>query len=138
MQVGDVMTRKVVSVATNDAVLKAARLMLQNKISGLPVTDAVGKLVGIVIEGDFLRRGEIGTQHRQPKWLVASAEDEAKTPTEATQYIRCGQARRVESIARQKSGDPHSALHTAAHRHERRCFGRRGRHGGLVDVAGTQ
>ena len=84
MQVGDVMTRKVVSVATNDAVLKAARLMLQNKISGLPVTDAVGRLVGIVIEGDFLRRGEIGTQYRQPKWLVASAEDEAKTPTEAS------------------------------------------------------
>jgi CBS domain-containing protein len=69
MQVGDVMTRKVVSVAANDAVLEAARLMLQNKVSGLPVTDAAGRLVGIVTEGDFLRRGEIGTQRRRPRWL---------------------------------------------------------------------
>jgi CBS domain-containing protein len=69
MQVGDVMTRKVVSVAADDTVLKAAHLILQNKISGLPVTDADGKLVGIVTEGDFLRRGEIGTQRRRPKWL---------------------------------------------------------------------
>ena len=36
--------------------------MLQNRINGLPVIDATGKLVGIVTEGDFLRRGEIGTQ----------------------------------------------------------------------------
>ncbi len=69
MQVRDVMTRNVVAVAADEAVLKAARLMLQNKISGLPVVDAAGKLVGIVTEGDFLRRGEIGTQRRRPKWL---------------------------------------------------------------------
>jgi CBS domain-containing protein len=34
----------------------AARLMLQNRISGLPVVDAGGNLVGVVTEGDFLRR----------------------------------------------------------------------------------
>ena len=28
-----------------------------------------GELVGIVTEGDFLRRGELGTQRRRPKWL---------------------------------------------------------------------
>ena len=43
--------------------------MLQNRISGLPVVDAQGNLVGMVTEGDFLRRGEIGTQRRRPKWL---------------------------------------------------------------------
>ena len=43
--------------------------MLQNRINGLPVIDATGKLVGIVTEGDFLRRGEIGTQRHRPKWL---------------------------------------------------------------------
>jgi CBS domain-containing protein len=40
--------------------------MLQNRISGLPVVDAAGKLVGVVTEGDLLRRGEIGTQRRRP------------------------------------------------------------------------
>ena len=43
--------------------------MLQNRISGLPVVDAKGELVGIVTEGDFLRRRELGTERRRPKWL---------------------------------------------------------------------
>jgi len=69
MQVRDVMTRNVISVAPEQSVLEAARLMLDNRISGLPVLDAGGKLVGIVTEGDFLRRGELGTQRQRPKWL---------------------------------------------------------------------
>jgi len=69
MQVKDVMTPNVISVEANESVLKAARLMLQNRISGLPVLDKKGELVGIVTEGDFLRRGELGTQRRRPKWL---------------------------------------------------------------------
>ena len=69
MQVRDVMTRNVISVAADETVLKAARMMLQNEISGLPVVDTAGKLVGVVTEGDFLRRRELGTQRRRPKWL---------------------------------------------------------------------
>lgn len=69
MQVKDIITRNVISVEANEPVLKAARLMLQNRISGLPVIDKEGELVGIVTEGDFLRRSEIGTQRRRPKWL---------------------------------------------------------------------
>ena len=69
MQVRDVMTRNVISIGSDETVLKAAELMLQNRISGLPVVDATGNLVGVVTEGDFLRRGEIGTQRRRPKWL---------------------------------------------------------------------
>jgi predicted transcriptional regulator len=38
-------------------------------VSGLPVVDAAGKLVGIVSEGDFLRRSETGTQRRRGRWL---------------------------------------------------------------------
>jgi CBS domain-containing protein len=69
MQVKDVMTRNVISVGADEPVVKAARVMLQNRISGLPVVDAKGELVGVVTEGDFLRRREIGTQRRHPKWL---------------------------------------------------------------------
>ena len=69
MQVKDVMTRNVICVAASERVLKAAQLMLQNRISGLPVVDKEGELVGVVTEGDFLRRGELGTQRRRPKWL---------------------------------------------------------------------
>jgi CBS domain-containing protein len=69
MQVKDVMTRSVISVGPDETILNAARLMLQNRISGLPVIDKDGELTGIVTEGDFLRRGELGTQRRRPKWL---------------------------------------------------------------------
>ncbi len=53
MQAKDVMTKKVISVRPEDTILRAIRLMLQNKVSGLPVVDASGQLVGIVTEGDF-------------------------------------------------------------------------------------
>jgi CBS domain-containing protein len=69
MQARDVMTQNVVTVTPTDSVLKAAQLMLQNHISGLPVVDVNGDLVGVVTEGDFLRRSEIGTQRHRPKWL---------------------------------------------------------------------
>ncbi len=69
MQVKDIMTRNVISIAPDESIMRAARLMLQNRISGLPVIDLNGELMGIVTEGDFLRRGELGTQRRRPKWL---------------------------------------------------------------------
>ena len=69
MRVKDVMTPNVICVGIDEPVLKAARVMLQNRISGLPVLNNQGELVGIVTEGDFLRRGELGTQRHRPKWL---------------------------------------------------------------------
>jgi CBS domain-containing protein len=69
MLVKDTMTQNVISIDPGASVLDAARLMLQNHISGLPVVDKDGKLVGIVTEADFLRRTELGTQRRRPRWL---------------------------------------------------------------------
>jgi CBS domain-containing protein len=43
--------------------------MLQHHVSGLPVVDTAGKLIGIVSEGDFIRRAEIGTQRKRGRWL---------------------------------------------------------------------
>ena len=53
MQVRDVMTQNVISVAANETILKAARLCYRTAISGLPVVDAQGVLVGMVTEGIF-------------------------------------------------------------------------------------
>jgi CBS-domain-containing membrane protein len=69
MQASEVMTRRVISVEADASILQAVQLMLQNRISGLPVVDGKGGLVGIVTEGDFLRRAEIGTQRKRPRWL---------------------------------------------------------------------
>jgi CBS domain-containing protein len=69
MQARDVMTLQVYVVKADAPIMDAVRLMLQNRISGLPVVGSNGELVGIVTEGDFLRRGEIGTQRRRSRWL---------------------------------------------------------------------
>lgn len=69
MKARDVMTQPVISVDADAPISLAIRLLLQKKISGLPVVDTVGNLVGVVTEGDFLRRAESGTQHTQPRWL---------------------------------------------------------------------
>ena len=69
MQTSDVMTLNVVSIEPDESILHAARLMLQKNISGLPVVDRSGSLVGIITEGDFLRRAEIGTQRRRARWI---------------------------------------------------------------------
>ena len=69
MIVAELMTEEVITIAPETSILEAARLMLQHKISGLPVVDAARNLVGIVTEGDFLRRQETGTQRHRPRWL---------------------------------------------------------------------
>lgn len=69
MNVSDIMTKPVISVTPETAIGEVARLMLQHRISGLPVVDRQGAVVGIVTEGDLLRRVETGTQRRRAHWV---------------------------------------------------------------------
>ena len=69
MRAHQIMTRKVITVKADTSIREAADLMLQHHISGLPVLDESGKLLGIVSEGDFMRRSEIGTQGPRIRWL---------------------------------------------------------------------
>jgi CBS domain-containing protein len=69
MNAADVMTRHVISVAPDATVEDAVKLMLDRRISGLLVVDAVGHLAGVVTEGDLLRRSELGTGRERSWWL---------------------------------------------------------------------
>lgn len=69
MQAKEVMTQPAITVSPQGSIFEAVRLMLQNKISGLPVVDESGSLVGILTEGDFLRRTETDTLRRRPRWI---------------------------------------------------------------------
>ncbi|MDG4892244.1 CBS domain-containing protein [Mesorhizobium sp. WSM4976] len=69
MQVRDIMTTPVVTIATSASVADAADLMLTRNIRCLPVVGDDGSLAGIISEGDFLRRGELGTRRARPRWL---------------------------------------------------------------------
>ena len=67
MIAADIMTKNVVTVTPDTSVVDIARLLLEKRISAVPVVEN-GRPVGIVSEGDLLRQVEPGTP-RQPKWL---------------------------------------------------------------------
>ena len=69
MRAHQIMTRPVITVTPETTIFEAANTMLQRHVSGLPVVSATGKLVGIISEGDFLRRNEIGTQRQRGRFL---------------------------------------------------------------------
>lgn len=69
MIVADVMTRNVITISPDATVEEAANLMLSRHISGLFVVDGLGDLVGVVTEGDLMRRDELGTQRNRSWWL---------------------------------------------------------------------
>jgi CBS domain-containing protein len=69
MKAVDVMTLGAATIRSDALLPEAARLMLQYAVSGLPVVDSVGHLVGIVTEGDFLRHLEADARRKGPRWL---------------------------------------------------------------------
>ena len=69
MNAADIMTSDVLTLSAETSVLDAARTMLRHRVSGLPVVDWSGKLVGVLTEGDLLRRAETGTQRHRAHWL---------------------------------------------------------------------
>ncbi len=69
MRARDVMTREIVSVRPDASILECAKLMVGHRISGLPVVDEAGTLVGIVTEHDLLRHEKLGTAWARPEWL---------------------------------------------------------------------
>ncbi|GAN80750.1 CBS domain-containing protein [Acidocella aminolytica] len=71
MNVAEIMNRNTIAVQPRTTVVDAARIMLANHVSGLPVLDENGTLVGVVTEGDMLRRAEIGTEGTPAGWLKA-------------------------------------------------------------------
>jgi CBS domain-containing protein len=70
MRAHQIMTRSVITVTPETTIVEAANTMLQRHVSGLPVVDTAGKLVGIVSEGDFIHRGEIGTKRKHSRFLT--------------------------------------------------------------------
>jgi len=69
MNASDIMVTDVITTTRDGDVQDVAKLLLTNRISAVPVVDAAGKLVGMVSEGDLLRRGEAGTGHERAWWL---------------------------------------------------------------------
>ncbi len=84
MNAADVMTRNVVTVTPDTTVLELVSILLSRNISGVPVVDANNVLVGIVTEGDLVRRAELGTERKRGGWLAFFT----ATATMAQEYVR--------------------------------------------------
>jgi CBS domain-containing protein len=93
MKVRDVMTAPVVTVGPETELAAATGVMAERRISGLPVVDRAGRLIGMLTEGDLLRRVETGTQGETPGFLKTLF----RAGSVASDYVRT-HARKVEEI----------------------------------------
>ena len=69
MLAGQVMTPNPIAVPVTMPVEECARILLEKRISAVPVVDADQHVIGIVSEGDLIRRRETGTERRYSWWL---------------------------------------------------------------------
>jgi CBS domain-containing protein len=76
----DLMTRDVVVVHPESSLLEAVKLMARHRISGLPVVDDAGNIVGMISEGDLVRWHE-GYTEKQARWLDMLAEGTELAPS---------------------------------------------------------
>jgi CBS domain-containing protein len=83
----------VVSVPPQATIAEAHDTMIRSHLSGVPVIDDAGSLVGVVSEADFMRRSELGTERAGSHWLGSIF-----LPGRAAEIYARGHARRVEEI----------------------------------------
>ena len=88
MKASEVMTKDVVTVRPKTTVRDIAELMTQHRVSGVPVVDADGKLVGIVSETDLLHRAETSTERRRKWWLKAFVDSDRLAREYAASHAR--------------------------------------------------
>jgi CBS domain-containing protein len=69
MLAADVMTRDVVTIRLDTPVSQIAKMLVEQKISAVPVVDNEGRIVGMVSESDLLHRKELGTERYSGRWL---------------------------------------------------------------------
>jgi CBS domain-containing protein len=69
MRADQIMTRGVITIGPDASIIDAANMMLTHHVSALPVISPAGELIGIISQGDFIRRVELGTQRKPGRWL---------------------------------------------------------------------
>jgi CBS domain-containing protein len=93
MKASDIMVAKVITVGPNASVRDVANLLLNEKISAVPVVSEDGNLLGIVSERDLMRRVEVGTERHRSWWLEMLSSNEAL----AVEFVKAN-ARKVADV----------------------------------------
>jgi CBS domain-containing protein len=84
MRAADIMTCNVICIRPEATILEAAKLLLGNRVSALPVIDGDGRLLGLLSEGDLVRRVEIGSEKHRTWW----SETLASRDTLVSEYVK--------------------------------------------------
>ncbi len=93
MNASDIMVSKVISIGPNATVRDAAKLLIDHRISALPVVSEGGKLLDIISEGDLIRRTEIGTEKHRSRWFDMLSSNEGL----AAEFVR-SHARKISDL----------------------------------------
>jgi CBS-domain-containing membrane protein len=111
MHARDVMVSPVITARKSATVREVANILLEKRISAVPVVDDAGKLVGIVTESDLMRRAEAGTEHPYSWWVHFLAGD----ATIAADYVK-SHAAKIEDIMTSDvvTATPQTPLHAIA------------------------
>ncbi|MCS0495702.1 CBS domain-containing protein [Ancylobacter sp. MQZ15Z-1] len=111
MKARDVMTAPVITAKPTDTVAQVAKTLLEHRIGGVPVVDDAGALIGIVSEGDLIRRIEAGTARRRSWWLEAMLDD----ATLELEYVK-SHGRTASDVMRRSvvTATPDAPLHEIA------------------------
>ena len=117
MKAADVMVTKVVTVRPSDTVRDAAKVLLAKRISGAPVVDEDGRLLGVISEADLIRRVEIGTEPHRASWLELLTGN----ANLAAEYLKA-RARKVEDVMTRRviTATPDTPLNDVARLLEKR------------------
>lgn len=116
MQAKDIMTTAIATVPPDATVQDIAKLLLARRISAVPVVDSDGKVLGIVSEGDLMRRPETGTE-RHPSWWLTLLDNSEET---ALEYVKAHGGTAGDVMTRDiKTVDEHATLEEIAEQLER-------------------
>lgn len=111
MQARDVMISPVITVGTTATVRQVAKILLERRISAVPVVDSAGKMVGIVTESDLMHRTEAGTERPYAWWLRFLTGDAEL----AADYVKSHAVRVGDIMTRTVvTADPETPLHEIA------------------------
>ncbi|MDN5001319.1 CBS domain-containing protein [Bradyrhizobium sp. GCM10027634] len=111
MQARDIMVSPVVTIGPTATVRQLAQILLERRISAVPVVDADNKILGIASEGDLMHRTESGTE-RSPSWWLQLLTGDAQL---ATDYVKSHSIRVQDIMTREvATAAPETPLHEIA------------------------
>jgi CBS-domain-containing membrane protein len=107
MHVHEIMTSPVITVAPDTPLKAVAELLVNNRISAVPVVDEAGKVVGMICEGDLMHREETHPEQRHSWWLELFTSEDAL----AHEYVKSHGRKARDVMSRHVlSVDPSSTL----------------------------